>query len=112
MLLTRLAVGLEPSNALDAAHRSPRSAPQPQNGIWFPRWIDDSSFHLAKQRTIDNFEMVRRSRQGGRYNTVKSNVSQYRYQNTTRANVRELSLENRLSPLETPMNSQASIRDG
>src|SRR5947199_10693085 len=27
MLLTRLAVGLEPLNALDAAHRSPRSAP-------------------------------------------------------------------------------------
>src|SRR2546425_944857 len=27
MMLTRLAVGLEPSNALDAAHRSPRSAP-------------------------------------------------------------------------------------
>src|SRR5437667_5352125 len=27
MMLTRLAVGLEPLNALDAAHRSPRSAP-------------------------------------------------------------------------------------
>src|SRR6266478_3878049 len=27
MLLTRLAVGLEPLNAPDAAHRSPRSAP-------------------------------------------------------------------------------------
>src|SRR5207249_4502345 len=27
MMQTRLAVGLEPSNALDAAHRSPRSAP-------------------------------------------------------------------------------------
>jgi len=26
-MLTRLAVGLEPLNALDAAHRSPRSAP-------------------------------------------------------------------------------------
>jgi len=26
MMLTRLAVGLEPLNALDAAHRSPRSA--------------------------------------------------------------------------------------
>src|SRR2546422_5355688 len=28
MMLTRLAVGLEPLNALDAAHRSPRSAPR------------------------------------------------------------------------------------
>src|SRR5439155_20841288 len=27
MMLTRLPVGLEPLNALDAAHRSPRSAP-------------------------------------------------------------------------------------
>ncbi|PYK08593.1 MAG: hypothetical protein DME61_09455 [Verrucomicrobia bacterium] len=27
MMLTRLAVGLEPLNALDAAHRWPRSAP-------------------------------------------------------------------------------------
>jgi len=26
MMLTRLAVGLEPLNALDAAHRSPRSS--------------------------------------------------------------------------------------
>src|SRR2546429_5164301 len=33
MVLTRLAVGLEPSNALDAAHRSPRSAPLSRNGI-------------------------------------------------------------------------------
>src|SRR5438132_6043174 len=36
MMLTRLAVGLEPSNAVDAAHRSPRSAPHSLNGIWFP----------------------------------------------------------------------------
>src|SRR5262249_6643803 len=28
MVLTRLAVGLEPLNALDAVHRSPQSAPQ------------------------------------------------------------------------------------
>jgi hypothetical protein len=33
-----------------------------------------------------------------------------RYQDASYA--RELSLENRLSPLETPMNSQASICDG
>src|SRR5207245_11661685 len=32
MMLTRLAVGLEPLNALDAAHRSPRSV----SGIGFP----------------------------------------------------------------------------
>src|SRR6266851_970318 len=32
MMLTRLAVGLEPLNALDAAHRSPRSFRN-----WFPR---------------------------------------------------------------------------
>src|SRR5436190_6645138 len=36
MMLTRLAVGLEPLNALDAAHRSPRFAPHSRNGIWSP----------------------------------------------------------------------------
>src|SRR5947207_12885294 len=38
MTLTRLAVGLEPSNALDAAHRSPRSIPPQRNEGWVPRW--------------------------------------------------------------------------
>src|SRR5437764_13188155 len=33
MLLTRLAVGLEPLNALDAAHRSPRSVPNLETKI-------------------------------------------------------------------------------
>src|SRR5437868_85324 len=33
MMLTRLAVGLEPLNTLDAAHGSPRSV----SGTWFPR---------------------------------------------------------------------------
>jgi hypothetical protein len=37
MMLTRLAVGLEPLNALDAAHRSPRSIPLSRNRNWFPR---------------------------------------------------------------------------
>src|SRR5438132_5102764 len=45
MMLTRLAVGLEPSNALDAAHRSPRSAPHSRHGIWFPRWTGHSPIH-------------------------------------------------------------------
>jgi hypothetical protein len=36
MLLTRLAVGLEPLNALDAAHRSPRSAPVSAAEVGFP----------------------------------------------------------------------------
>src|SRR5947199_6051261 len=42
MVLTRLAVGLEPLNALDAAHRSPQSAPLSRNRIWVPRWTDHS----------------------------------------------------------------------
>src|SRR5947199_9099363 len=45
MMLTRLAVGLEPSNALDAAHRSPRSAPLSRNRIWFPHWTGHSPTH-------------------------------------------------------------------
>ena len=38
MTLTRLAVGLEPSNAPDAAHRSPRSISPKRNEGWVPRW--------------------------------------------------------------------------
>src|SRR5438045_3831214 len=38
MTLTRLAVGLEPSNAPDAAHRSPRSISLKRNEGWVPRW--------------------------------------------------------------------------
>src|SRR5207253_10597269 len=37
MPLTRLAVGLEPLNALDAAHRSPPIPPAFPEGRWFPR---------------------------------------------------------------------------
>ena len=37
MLLTELAVGLEPLNTLDAAHRSPRSVPHLWSRSWFPR---------------------------------------------------------------------------
>src|SRR5689334_9476217 len=37
MLLTRLAVGLEPLNALDAAHRAPRFDLPWQNRSWVPR---------------------------------------------------------------------------
>jgi len=36
MMLTRLAVGLEPLNALDAAHRSPQSAPHLQSRYLVP----------------------------------------------------------------------------
>ncbi|PYL62535.1 MAG: hypothetical protein DMF24_03730 [Verrucomicrobia bacterium] len=36
MMLTRLAVGLEPLNAPDAAHRSPRSAPLSRAEIGSP----------------------------------------------------------------------------
>jgi hypothetical protein len=36
MMLTRLAVGLEPLNALDAAHRSPRSVPHLRTEVGFP----------------------------------------------------------------------------
>lgn len=36
MMLTRLAVGLEPLNALDAAHRSPRSIPHSRTEVGFP----------------------------------------------------------------------------
>jgi hypothetical protein len=36
MMLTRLAVGLEPLNALDAAHRSPRSAPHSRTEFGSP----------------------------------------------------------------------------
>src|SRR5882724_1132489 len=37
IMLTRLAVGLEALNALDAAHCSPQSAPRWRNRNWFPR---------------------------------------------------------------------------
>jgi len=36
MMLTRLAVGLEPLNALDAAHRSPRSLPHSRTEVGSP----------------------------------------------------------------------------
>jgi hypothetical protein len=36
MMLTRLAVGLEPLNAPDAAHRSPRSLPHSRMEVGFP----------------------------------------------------------------------------
>src|SRR5437868_2432444 len=36
MLLTRLAVGLEPLNALDAAHRSPQFWPPSRTELGFP----------------------------------------------------------------------------
>jgi len=45
MMLTRLAVGLEPLNAPDAAHRSPRFFAPLRNSNWFPRWIDYSLIH-------------------------------------------------------------------
>jgi hypothetical protein len=54
MLLTRLAVGLEPLNTLDAAHRSPRSVALERDRNWFPRKIDNWPIHLAKQRTDEN----------------------------------------------------------
>jgi len=38
MMLTRLAVGLEPLNALDAAHRAPRSLSLSRKRNWFPRY--------------------------------------------------------------------------
>src|SRR5436305_5575178 len=53
MMLTRLAVGLEPLNALDAAHRSPRSI----SGIGSPADSIQSN-HLAKQRTGGNLKSV------------------------------------------------------
>jgi len=51
MLLTRLAVGLEPLNALDAAHRSPRSARLRERNLGSPLdWPLADPFSETKNR--------------------------------------------------------------
>src|SRR4051812_45891420 len=52
MMLTRLAVGLEPLNAPDGARRSPPIRSALALGIRSPRWSGHSPIHLAKQRTL------------------------------------------------------------
>src|SRR6266700_5141150 len=50
MMPTRLAVGLEPLNVLDAAHRAPRSLPLSRKRNWFPRYARTSRALLSRTK--------------------------------------------------------------
>ena len=62
MMLTRLAVGLEPLNALDAAHRSPRSSRRGGTEIGFP--ADPAlAESLSETKNCRNVQMTKQLRQ-------------------------------------------------
>ena len=83
MMPTRLAVGLEPLNALDAAHRSPRSLPLSRKRNWFPRYARISRA-IKQNKELSNLLSEKSASQAGNRSPPNCEVDQLRFPSQNR----------------------------